>query len=43
MLGYSFKGNGELSNNRDADAATKDVGGAADRFIGGALTLAVSY
>ena len=43
ILGYDFKGNGAMSNNRDMDATTTDVGGAADRFLGGALTLAVSY
>lgn len=43
LLGYAFKGTGDLSNNRDQDATTKDVGGAADRYIGGALTVAVSY
>lgn len=43
LLGYAFKGTGELANNRDQDATTKDVGGAADRYVGGALTVAVSY
>lgn len=43
LLGYAFKGTGDLSNNRDLDATTKDVGGASDRYLGGALTVAVSY
>jgi hypothetical protein len=42
-IGYDFAGTGELSNNRDADPDTKDVGGAAERYIGGALTLAITY
>ena len=43
QLGFAFVGNGEMSNNRDGDPMTKDVGGAADRYIGGALTIAVLY
>lgn len=43
FLGYAFKGTGALANSRDQDATTKDVGGAADRYMGGALTVAVSY
>jgi hypothetical protein len=43
LLGYSFTGNGEQTNNRDGDSSTKDVGGASDRYIGGAATLAVMY
>ncbi|MBP9084800.1 MAG: hypothetical protein KBG15_01730 [Kofleriaceae bacterium] len=43
VLGYSFTGNGEQSNNRDMDPATKDVGGASDRYLGGSVTMAVLY
>ncbi len=42
-VGYDFNGKGALSSNRDADPTTKDVGGAAERYIGGALTAAVRY
>jgi hypothetical protein len=31
---YSFDGNGRLSNNRDGDPTTQDVGGATDQFFG---------
>lgn len=43
QVGFAFVGNGEQANNRDGDATTKDVGGAADRVIGGALTFGVLY
>ena len=43
QLGFAFTGNGELANNRDGDSTTKDVGGAADRVIGGSLTFGVLY
>jgi hypothetical protein len=43
QFGYKFSGNGELTYNRDLDPASKDVGGAADRYIGGAATLGVLY
>lgn len=43
VLAYDFKGSGALTNSRDMDATTNDVGGAADRFLGGALTVDVSY
>ncbi|HEY1547429.1 MAG TPA: hypothetical protein VGG28_06405 [Kofleriaceae bacterium] len=43
QIGYKFKGNGEMTNDRDGDPSTQDVGGAADRYLGGALTLVVSY
>jgi hypothetical protein len=43
LLGYSFTGNGEQSNNRDMDPATKDVGGASDRYIGASVTMAVLF
>jgi hypothetical protein len=32
-----------MTNNRDGDPGTKDVGGAADRYIGGAATFGVVY
>jgi hypothetical protein len=43
QVGFEFTGNGEMSNNRDGDPTTKDIGGAADRVIGGSLTLGVLY
>jgi hypothetical protein len=42
-MGFAFTGTGQMSNNRDGDPMTKDVGGAADRYIGGAITLGVMY
>lgn len=43
QVGFAFTGNGAQANNRDGDPTTKDVGGAADRVIGGALTFGVLY
>jgi hypothetical protein len=43
QFGFSFTGNGEQTFNRDNDPTTPDVGGAADRYYGGAATLAVLY
>ena len=43
QVGYTFTGKGVLSNNRDMDPTTTDIGGAADRSFGGAATLAVLY
>ena len=43
QFGFAFTGNGEQTYNRDADPMTPDVGGAADRFYGGAATLGVLY
>jgi hypothetical protein len=43
QVGFAFTGNGTEANNRDGDPTTKDVGGAADRVIGGALTFGVLY
>jgi hypothetical protein len=43
QMGYKFSGTGKLTNNRDGDPTTPDVGGASDRYIGGAATLAVFY
>jgi hypothetical protein len=43
QVGFAFTGNGAEANNRDGDPTTKDVGGAADRVIGGALTFGVLY
>jgi hypothetical protein len=42
-IGYDFNGKGALSNNRDGDAATIDVGGAAERYIGASLMAAIRY
>lgn len=43
QMGFAFTGTGQMANNRDGDPSTKDVGGAADRYIGGAVTLGVLY
>ncbi len=43
QFGYKFTGNGKLTYNRDNDPTSPDIGGAADRFYGGAATLAVLY
>jgi hypothetical protein len=43
VVGYDFNGKGALSSTRDQDPTTVDVGGAADRYIGGALALALRY
>lgn len=43
QFGYAFTGNGEMTYNRDNDPSSPDIGGAADRFIGGSATLAVLY
>jgi hypothetical protein len=43
QMGFAFTGTGQMANNRDGDPTTKDVGGAADRYLGGALTLGVLY
>ena len=43
QIGFAFKGNGTLAIDRDGDATTKDVGGASDRYFGGAATFAVLY
>lgn len=42
-VGYDFKGTGDLSKNRDTDPTTQDVGGAAERYVGGAVSLAITY
>jgi hypothetical protein len=43
QVGFAFTGTGALANNRDRDPLSKDVGGASDRSVGGAATLAVLY
>lgn len=43
QVGFAFTGTGQLARARDRDPDTKDIGGAADRSIGGAATLAVLY
>lgn len=43
QFGFAFTGNGQQTYNRDNDPSTPDVGGAADRYFGGAATLAVLY
>jgi hypothetical protein len=43
QVGFTFDGIGALSNNLDGNTETKDVGGLADRSIGGSATLAVLY
>ena len=34
-IGYAFKGNGALTNNRDNDPSDVDVSGARDTYFGG--------
>ncbi|MEO8842129.1 MAG: hypothetical protein ABI591_25920 [Kofleriaceae bacterium] len=43
QIGYKFTGNGAMANNRDMEPSSIDIGGAADRYIGGVGTLAVLY
>jgi hypothetical protein len=43
QMGFAFTGGAEMTNNRDGEPATKDVGGASDRYIGGAATFGVLY
>jgi hypothetical protein len=43
QVGFAFTGTGAMANARDRDPMTKDVGGASDRSIGGAMTLGVLY
>ncbi|HEX2691275.1 MAG TPA: hypothetical protein VHN14_31900 [Kofleriaceae bacterium] len=43
QIGFQFTGAGALSNNLDGDPTTQDVGGLADRSIGGSATLAILY
>jgi hypothetical protein len=43
QIGYTFDGVGALSNGLDGDPSKPDVGGLADRSIGGAATLAIMY
>ncbi|MEO8554051.1 MAG: hypothetical protein ABI678_28950, partial [Kofleriaceae bacterium] len=43
QIGYAFTGNGALANNRDMDPSSKDIGGAADRYLGGSATIAILY
>jgi hypothetical protein len=42
-IGYSFKGNGELTNNRDGVGTTQDVTGARDTYLGGLATVGYVY
>ena len=43
LFGFAFTGNGAMANARDGDPSTPDVGGASDRYLGGAATFAVMY
>lgn len=43
QVGFTFVGNGFRTTSLDGDPDTKDIGGALDRSIGGAATLAVLY
>jgi len=43
QMGFAFTGGAEMTNNRDGEPASKDVGGAADRYLGGAATFGVLY
>ena len=42
-IGFSFKGTGTLSNNRDMDPTQQDVFGARDTYLGGAVTVGYLY
>ena len=43
QMGFAFTGGAEMTNNRDGEPGSKDVGGAADRYLGGAATFGVLY
>ena len=43
QVGYVFENTGAMTKNRDGNPATPDVGGAADRYYGGAATIGVVY
>jgi hypothetical protein len=43
QFGFQFVGNGQMANDRDGDPSQIDVGGALDRYIGGAATFSVMY
>ncbi len=42
-IGFSFKGNGDLSNNRDGDPTTVDVSAARDTYYSGMVTAGYLY
>jgi hypothetical protein len=42
-IGYAFKGNGALTNNRDNDPTDIDVSGARDTYFGGSLGAAYQF
>ena len=42
-IGYAFKGNGALTNNRDGDATSIDVSGARDTYFGGSAGAAYAF
>jgi len=42
-IGFAFKGNGDLTNNRDGDATSVDVSGARDSYFGGSATAAYVF
>jgi hypothetical protein len=42
-IGLTFKGTGDLSNNRDGDPSQQDVFGARDTYLGGAVTVGYVY
>lgn len=42
-IGFTFKGNGALTNNRDGDMTTVDVHNARDNYFGGAITAGYAY
>jgi hypothetical protein len=43
QMGFVFTGGAQMTNNRDGDPSSKDVGGATDRYIGGAVTFGYVY
>ncbi|MEM9490118.1 MAG: hypothetical protein AAGC55_13300, partial [Myxococcota bacterium] len=42
-IGFDFDSVGDLSNGRDGDPTTADVGGALDRYIGGNVAVGYSF
>ena len=42
-IGYAFKGNGALTNNRDGQPASVDVSGARDTYYGGSAGAAYLF
>lgn len=43
QMGFAFTGAGEMTNNRDGDPDTRDIGGATDRYLSGSAMFGVVY